>query len=355
MEILGIDIGFGFTKAFNGSQAPMFKSIFGEAVDIQFHSNFKSSPMFSTLHVTIDNRSYFVGDYAEKQSNVRQFTLDQERLITDFVKIMALTAAGCSSSERDISTNVVSGLPVAYFKEHHKRFAKLLTGQHKIIYHQPDGTEIHKQIYIEKVRMMPQPLGSFFDILLDENGQIVNEVITGQKVGIIDIGFQTTDYTVFDNLRYIDRGSTTMETGISKFFRVIAGKLQEKSGINVEPFRLYDAVENGIIKMRGQEYDISKIRDSVFSQAADIIAGDADRLWTDEWDIDTIILTGGGSMKLSKYLQPLIPGSVISSDEKTDARLNNVKGYLKYGKYIWDDSSLTLPAAEDKKEKKNGT
>jgi plasmid segregation protein ParM len=187
---------------------------------------------------------------------------------------------------------------------------------------------------------------------LDENGQIVNEVITGQKVGIIDIGFQTTDYTVFDNLRYIDRGSTTMETGISKFFRVIAGKLQEKSGINVEPYRMYDAVENGIIKMRGQEYDISKIRDSVFSQAADIIAGDADRLWTDEWDIDTIILTGGGSMKLSKYLQPLIPGSVISSDEKTDARLNNVKGYLKYGKYIWDDSSLTLPAAEDKKDKK---
>jgi len=251
MEILGIDIGFGFTKAFNGSQTPMFKSIFGEAVDIQFHSNFKSSPMFSNLHVTIDNRSYFVGDYAEKQSNVRQFTLDQERLITDFVKIMALTAAGGSSSERDISINVVSGLPVAYFKEHHKRFSKLLTGQHKIIYHQPEGTEVHKQIYIEKVRMMPQPLGSFFDVLLDEDGQIVNEVITGQKVGIIDIGFQTTDYTVFDNLRYIDRGSTTMETGISKFFRVIAGKLQEKSGINVEPYRLYDAVENGIIKMRG--------------------------------------------------------------------------------------------------------
>jgi plasmid segregation protein ParM len=190
--------------------------------------------------------------------------------------------------------------------------------------------------------MMPQPLGSFFNLLMDDKGKITNMELTKQKVGIIDIGFRTTDFSIFDKLRYIDRGSTTMDTGISKIFRVIANRLHEKSGINVELYRLYNAVESGLIKMRGQEYDISKIRDQVFIQSAETIANDIDRLWAEDWDIDTIILTGGGCTELAKYLQPMISGHVIPVEKNKDARLNNVRGYLKYGKYIWGESGLCV-------------
>ncbi|MFZ5570384.1 MAG: hypothetical protein ACOZF0_08265 [Thermodesulfobacteriota bacterium] len=339
MDILGLDIGFGFTKAFNGKETVMFKSIFGEAVDIQFRSDFGNTTFASNLHVTIGEKSYFVGDYAEQQSNVRQFTLDQEKLLTEFARILALTAAG-KFSEKEQPMNVVSGLPVAYFKDNNARLAKILTGQHNITYHRPDGTDITRRIAIKKVRMMPQPLGSFFNLLMDEKGKIVNADLTRQKVGVVDIGFRTTDYTIFDKLRYIDRGSATMDTGISKIFRVIANKLQEKTGINVELYRMYNAVESGIIKMRGQEYDISKIRDQVFKQAAEAMANDIDRLWADDWDMDAIILTGGGCMELAAHLKPLISGNVIPVEKGIDSRLNNVQGYLKYGRYIWGESGL---------------
>lgn len=339
MDVLGIDIGFGFTKASNGKETVMFKSIYGESVDIQFRSDMGNSTFTSSLHVTIDDKSYFVGDFAEQQSNVRQFTLDQEKLLTDFVKILALTVAG-KFSEKEAALNVVSGLPVAYFKENNKRFAKLLTGQHNIVYHKADGTDVKRRVYIKKVRMMPQPLGSFFNLLMDDKGKITNAELTRQKIGVVDIGFRTTDFTIFDNLRYIDRGSSTMDGGISKVFRVIASKLQEKTGINVELYRLYDAVEHGIIKMRGQEYDISKIRDQVYKQAAESIANDIDRLWADDWDIDAIVLSGGGSMQLAAHLQPLIAGNVLPMPKDVDSRLNNVSGYYKYGCYIWGESGL---------------
>lgn len=339
MDVLGLDIGFGFTKATNGKESVMFKSIFGEAVDIQFRSDFGNTSFTSSLHVTIGEKSYFIGDYAEQQSNVRQFTLDQEKLLTEFAKILALTAAG-KFSEKELPLNVVSGLPVAYFKDNNVRFAKILTGQHNIIYHRADGTDVTRRINIKKVRMMPQPLGSFFNLLMDEKGKITNMDLARQKVGVVDIGFRTTDYAIFDRLRYIDRGSATMDTGISKIFRVIANKLQEKTGINVELYRLYNAVESGIIKMKGQEYDISKIRDQVFKQASEALANDIDRLWTDDWDIDTIILSGGGCMELTPYLKPLISGNVIPVEKGIDARLNNVQGYLKYGRYIWGESGL---------------
>ncbi len=341
-DVLGIDVGFGFTKASNGNEFVMFKSILGETTDIQFRSDIGDNSFSNSIHVTINDQSYFVGDFAEQQSNVRQFTLDQDRLINEFLKTLVLTVAG-RFSEQEMPINIVSGLPVGYFKQNNKRFSQILLGHHNISYHKSDGSAVIKKVFVNKIRMMPQPLGSFFNLLMDNNGKIVNRDLTNQKVGIVDIGFRTTDFTIFDKLRYVERGSSTIDGGISKCFSIIATKLREKSGIAVELYRLYDAVKTGSIKMKGQEYDISKIRDQVYAQSAEIIGGDIDRLWNEDWDIDTIVLTGGGSQVLARYLKPLVSGNVIPLENGVDTRLNNVQGYLKYGKYIWGGSGTCAP------------
>jgi len=342
MKILGIDIGFGFTKATNGNDFVIFKSLFGEATDIQFRMSIGNVSFVDNLHVTIDDQSYFIGDFAEQQSNVLQFTLDQEKLLTDFARILALTAAG-SITDKYVPINVVSGLPISYLRQYYQKFTKVLTGHHDITYHKPDGTSFLRKLNINKVRMMPQPLGSIFNLLMDDNGKIVNKELAKQKVGVVDIGFRTTDFSIFDQLRYVERGSTTTDTGISKSFGVIAKKLREECGISIEVYRLYKAVQKGSIKIRGKEYNISKIRDQVLSHSAGTIANDIERLWAADWDMDTIVLTGGGSMELAKYLQPLIPGNVIPVENNIDARLNNVQGYFKYGKYEWDRYSSDSP------------
>ena len=342
MEVLGIDIGFGFTKATDGNNTLIFKSIFGDANDIQFWADFGESKPTDHIHVTIDGKSYFIGDLAEQQSSVLNFTLDQERLITDYVRVLALTVAGMFSTQEgpiNRPVNVVSGLPIGYFKQNHERFFELLTGHHAITYHSHDGQETTKEIYINKVRMLPQPLGSMLNLLMNDQGRIIDDELANQKVGVVDIGFRTTDYTILDHLRYIDRGSRTMDVGISKAFSVISNKLREKCGVSVELFRLYKAAESGSIKMRGHGFSFSKIRDQVYSQLAGSIADDIDRLWSDDWDIDTIILSGGGCRELAQYLQPLITGNVRPVDTTVDARLNNVIGYLKYGRYIWGEQS----------------
>ena len=94
MEIVGIDVGFGFTKAYNGNNSVIFKSLIGDATDIQFKSLIGEDTSTSNLHVTLENKSYFLGSYAEMQSNIREYTLDQDKLIEDFVKILAIAAAG---------------------------------------------------------------------------------------------------------------------------------------------------------------------------------------------------------------------------------------------------------------------
>ena len=338
MQILGIDVGFGFTKATDGKETVVFKSIFGEATEIQFWVDFQDRHLTEYFHVSVDGKSYFVGDLAEQQSDVVSFTLDQDRMIADFVRLFALTVAGLFPEREDAGEtplHVVSGLPVGFFKQYHDRFREALKGRHTITYHSPDGNRLTRKLRIEAVQLLPQPMGSVLNLLMDADGRITDTELARQKIGVVDIGFRTTDYTVFDKLRYIERSSRTMDSGIAKAYAVIAGKLHEKSGVNVELYRLFDAVRKGAIKMRGQGFNFAKIRDQIYAQLAGTIAGDMDRLWSNDWDIDTIVLTGGGCRDLAAHLQPLIAGNVRTASSQHDPRLSNVEGYLKYGRYLW--------------------
>jgi plasmid segregation protein ParM len=344
MQILGIDIGFGFTKATNGRDTLVFKSLLGDAADVQYWADFGESRPVDHIHVTIDGKSYFIGDLSELQSSNIRYTLDQEKLISDYVRILALTAAGIliqNGTHVHVPVNLVSGLPIGYFRRYHERFHGLLTGHHSITYHAPTGPPVTKEIYINKVRMLPQPLGSVLNLVMDSQGRVSNHGLAAQKIGVVDIGFRTTDFTIMDRLRHIDRGSRTIDSGISRAFGLIAQKLQDKCGISVELYRLYQAVEEGTLRVRGKAINFSAIRDQVFEQLAGTIASEIDRLWAQDWDIDMIVLSGGGSRELARHLQPMISGNVVPFEPHTDSRLNNVFGYVKYGKFVWGNRAAS--------------
>ena len=305
----------------------------------------------SNLHITLEDKSYFLGSYAELQSTIREFTLDQDKLIEDFVKILAIAAAGiCTDTASPIS--VVSGLPVGYLKRDTKKFKKMIKGSHEITFHNRNGQDVTKKITIDKIHIIPQPIGSIFNLIFDDQGKIKNKILAKQKLGVVDIGFRTSDFSIFDHLQYIERGSTTMDTGISKCFSVIANKLRQESSINIELYRMFQFIESGMIKIRGKEYNISNLKKRVYAHAASAIASDLNRLWENDWDIDTIILSGGGSVELSEYLSPIIDGNVIPLGKDVDARFNNVQGYCKFGRYKWGYSKFI---SDKKEEKQNQT
>ena len=340
MEIVGIDVGFGYTKAYNGKNSIIFKSLIGDATDIQFRSFLGEENTSANLHITLNDKSYFLGSYAEQQSNIAEFTLDQEKLIENFVKILAVTAAGiCSDSTGPI--NVVTGLPVGYLKRDSRRLKEMIQGIHEITYHNANGKDETKRVHIDKIHVIPQPIGSIFNLIFDEYGKIKDKTLATQKLGVVDIGFKTTDFSIFDHLQYIERGSSTMDTGISKCFGVFANKLRQESNINIELYRIFKFVKTGMIKIKGKEFNISNLKKRVYTHAAAAIASDLNRLWENDWDIDSIILSGGGSVELSEYLAPNIEGNVIPIPKDIDARFNNVQGYCKFGKYKWGNTKAT--------------
>ncbi len=235
---------------------------------------------------------------------------------------------------------------IGYYREYKDSMVKLLQGDHKVILINGNGQREEKTIKISNVKVIPQPFGSLFNLMLNDVGELGEKRYVHEKTGVIDIGFKTSDFTVSDRMRYSERGSRTTDTGISKAFTIIADKLREKSNVSVELYRLHEAVDQGVIKIRGKEFDLKGITDQVFGHLATAIASEADRLWSDDWDIDTIVLTGGGGAVLAKYLQPLISGKLVVVDPAKDARLCNVQGYWKFGKHLWARGSIQPPVQQ---------
>ncbi len=346
MDVVGIDIGFGFTKATNGRSSLVFKSIFGEASEIQFREQFlDGGNPEDHLHIDTGDGTYFVGELAERQSNVRSFTLDQDQLIEGFAKVTALAALS-RLAERNQPVKVVSGLPISYYRRHREELARLLTGKHQIRRFDPTGAAQETVINVTHVRVIPQPFGSLFNLMLSNMAEISDRRFVQQKIGIIDIGFRTCDFSVADRTRYSERGSRTTDSGMSKAYALIAAHLRQQTGVNIELYRLYEAVARGEIKIRGKSIDLEPITEEAFGKLASSIASDSERLWADDWDIDLIVLSGGGGAVLAPQLGALLHGEVVALDPALDARLNNVLGYWKYGMNLWGREARAAASAK---------
>lgn len=335
MEVIGLDIGFGFTKATDGKQSMIFKSVYGEASEMQFREQLLSGEKKEEhLQIEIAGTSYFGGELAERQSVERFFTLDQAQFVRDFTKILALMPLSRMVARQE-PVKLVVGLPVSYYRRHKKEIVDILKGQHEVTVIDPNEERTDTVVRITSVRVVPQPFGALMDMMLNDIGEVRDRRFMGEKVGVIDVGFRTTDFTIADQTRYSERGSRTIDLGISKAFASIAAKLQESSGVNVELYRLYSAVEEGSIKIHGKRYDLKLIVEHAFGQLSTRVANEANRLWANDWDIDKVLITGGGGAVLAPYIQKIVKGEVIPLDAKTDARFANARGYCKYGKRLW--------------------
>ncbi|MDQ7004153.1 MAG: ParM/StbA family protein [Ghiorsea sp.] len=334
--IIGIDIGFGFTKATDGKDFLIFKSVYGEAVDLQIQEKLLGESNHDEhIQIEIDDTAYFVGELAERQSSNRSFTLDQKQFISSSSQVLALSALSKLVHEPTQSIKLVVGLPIGHYRQYKDELAEMLKKTHLFTAIDAHHQRIDYTITVTDVRVLPQPIGTVMDRLLGTLGMPKNQRFATDKIGIIDVGFRTTDYTISDKGRYSERGSLTTRNGISRAFVKISTKLKEACDIDIEIYRLFEAVDSGSIKIRGKSYDLKSVSEASFKQLATAIAADANTTWADDWDIDAIMITGGGGAVLAPYIESQLEGVTIPIQQDLDYRLHNVRGYLKYGLYTW--------------------
>jgi len=342
MQVIGLDVGFGFTKATNGRDTQVFKSVVGDAAESTFNEQLLPGKSALGRHLQVNGEVFYVGELAEQQSRGRGFTLDPSQFLAKYARTLAVSACA-PIAENGAAVRIVTGLPISFFRKYKEQLTQLLQQRHATTLFKPNGEKEERTINVERVRVIPQPFGSMFNLMLNEQGKPTSQRFINEKVGIIDVGFRTADYSISDKTRYSERGSQSTDSGISVAFTAIANALQEKSGVAIELFRLYDAVTRGTIKIKGKRYDITAPVKAAFTALAGRVATEANRLWADDWDLDAIVVSGGGGAVLAPFLAPLLEGEVIPVPVDQDARLNNVQGYYKYGQHLWAGGGTGSP------------
>ena len=333
METTAIDVGFGRVKSVTERGEVDFPSVIGD-----FHPvSYKVEDNKDHTVVQMNGTPFFVGEIARRQSIPRS-TLDAERIVgTEGLTLLYASLSKMYKPGKHY-INLVTGLPVNDFDTLKEKYKNIL--QQSRMYFKTltiDG-EINGNyvFHINNSMIIPQPMGSLFDKLLDNNGEIKHKDYALQQVGVIDIGFHTLDLLRADNLEYIDRSSDSFrDLGLFSAFEEVRKELYKDFQIEIPLEKIEPIIyKNGHITIKGKKESISTTKQKAFDQAADRIISRVKNTWKNLWEIDKLIITGGGATLLGEQIVNKLNhhGTEICNNDNI---YTNVKGYYKFGVRSW--------------------
>jgi hypothetical protein len=82
MKYIGLDVGYGYTKATDGSKTIVFPSVVSPPVEMRFDPLLDhASESLNQLSVTFEGKHYFLGEMALRQGRFAHATLDRIAIV----------------------------------------------------------------------------------------------------------------------------------------------------------------------------------------------------------------------------------------------------------------------------------
>lgn len=341
MEIFALDLGNKQTKLKNSKAEYVLPSQILNGNDLPQQlgalGNLGIKRDIQMFKVPFDEQSWAWGkDLGNlKLDDYLQDTLMyRDRYSNHAFKLLANFAFGLLATDFESAKNeimkvaVVAGVPTEDYnsQEQLKTLAAVLKGQHQV--------EIDDKTFnvkVETVMIIPQPIGTFYDVLLDDEGNLVKEDLLDERVGIIDIGGGTVLIDTLMNLEFDKKARKQYATGANDLYESIASRIPE----SVSLYQIERIVRNGMAKKefayRFSKNNILDITDIVEQERQIFSARLISNLrstFKDIKSIDTLIVTGGTSNIIDQDMMRDIFEKVIFVSE---AELANVRGFYKYG------------------------
>jgi hypothetical protein len=330
--IVAVDNGFGLTKVFPGKK--VFPSILADFIVADYEMNFGKKDDTDQI-ISHGKDIYFVGDIARRQGNPKS-NISSERLVSDEGLLFVLSGLVNSYKPGNHDIKLVVGLPVSDYNLKNKYSFKL-KGLKRVLTYNLLGEVTGEYLFnISDISVIPQPLGTVFYGLLDDTGDIVNMDFT-KKVGIIDIGFYTVDLARVDHLEFIQKDSMSFnDSGINLIYQEISKEIYRKFKKEVSIEKLDPILQSGVIHVLGEVHSIYQIGQDAITRAADKLISKIKTIWENLWELDLILITGGGAALMGESLKFKLEHSNVTNFEE-DGIFTNCKGYYRYGKRKWKE------------------
>jgi len=318
MQKYGVDIGYGYTKVAAADKAQVvIPSIVGSNERPSYRTNI--GDRIKIVPLSLNGHSYLVGEAAKRFSRHQYRLFDSSFSESPYYLLLFVFALSQVENVEGEPIAVVTGLPVNHYSpERAKQIQKLLSQSHNVS--MPSGQSILK---VEKVKVIPQPFGSLFDLLLSDDGKLKDPQDIHGSVGIIDIGFQTTDLAL-SCPQFVEASSGSLEVGVRSVADELARDLNRKYSVTLDTSEAEDALRLKAVKIFGEKIDLSYTIKERTREVAERILSYAHTLWGGGQKLNRLILTGGGAHLFQPYFAEY--PNLYVPEQPT---LSNVRGYLK--------------------------
>jgi|GEM_PF-2458425 plasmid segregation protein ParM len=318
-DVVSVDVGYAYTKVVTAERRIMFPSLVGPRKEITF--DLSSSEDVPGETVQVGGETYFIGRKAEKCDTT--FSLRTRDWVESSIYSALIASALIRVKESNgLNSNVfvITGLPVDYMRDKLKAAEQVRQAANSL------------NINLAGVKVVPQPLGGFFDYVLDETGEPTITQRT-KLLGVVDVGSHTTDYVLIRNLRdNIERASGSITSGVRDIIDGVRRDIMQVfSRDNISYIEAEECVRRTrMIKIKGENKEVSDIVSSRMRNSARNIVGEIKSRWSQEGELDLVLLSGGGSIILREHLKDISHSTKLLEG----AQMANAKGYYKHGLLI---------------------
>jgi plasmid segregation protein ParM len=214
---------------------------------------------------------------------------------------------------------VVTGLPVSHYTQERVRQIEDLLGRS----HNVRTSSGEASLKVARVKVIPQPFGSFFDLILNDEGRLKDPDKIRERVGIIDIGFQTTDLALATP-QFVEASSGSLEVGVRSIADQLSRDLSRKYSVTLDTTEAEETLRHKSVRIFGESVDLADMIAERTREVAELILSYAHSLWGRGERLNRLILTGGGAEIFRSYFSGY-PNLHVPQDPS----LSNVTGYLK--------------------------
>lgn len=319
---VAVDLGYGYVKAMTHAQKVMFPSVVapaGNTTGLRGLFGAKTPEYELSLHREGRTERFLVGEAALSEPGaVRAW--ETEATAGNIVPLLATAVVALWSGG---PVHLAVGLPLLHYAKQ-RQFLQQSLEALDIEAALGDGQAI--RITRPHVTVLPQAAAGYY--AARERGQL--KALSG-VVGIIDIGYRTTDYLVIarnqnGSLEIRERLAGTLDLGISQVTGIIQEAVQARIGRAVDRLRIEGALaREGVLSYRGTPIVLTVYRDEARKAVAEAIMAKLKADWGEDLDFfGTVLVMGGGGADLFPMLKELHPNVTMLDDPQWA----NARGYL---------------------------
>ena len=242
-------------------------------------------------------------------TNTRQY---QTSVFNRILVHESLRLAGFGGEDVTIYTT----LPIADFFGVKPINKALIDEKKKNLMGPVESMEGHKLANIVGVRVWPEAIPAWLDLLIDENGQHTLEVDEAYKILIVDIGGTTTDMTVIDgkgNLQKFD----SLRKGVFNVAAALKDDLKITTGrTKIENHQIDKALKDKIFAGNSIVENIKKachhVENEIYYKMLDFASESS--------NLDAVVYVGGGSALMAERIAKQYKGKTVIGSDLTIAR-----------------------------------